>query len=219
VPAVSSNGLVVESVVVGGHAGPSSGVVDADPSFWGVGDVHLLPDSPAIDLAASLPGVDPDGTRRDAGALPFDRAYCGPGCDGAIGAPSCVAALNSTGAPATIAGLGSLTLPNDRVILNVDGLPPQTLGYFIASQTADFTPGAGGSSGNLCVGGSPLRFANSILRATPQAGTVSFRAPVLMLPGGGAVQPGETWYFQLWFRDAVGGAATSNFSPALELGF
>ena len=34
-----------------------------------------------------------------------------------------------------------------------------------------------------------------------------------------AVQPGETWSFQAWYRDTVGGSATSNFSDGLEITF
>ncbi len=34
-----------------------------------------------------------------------------------------------------------------------------------------------------------------------------------------AVVAGETRHFQCWFRDSVGGAATSNFSDGLSLLF
>ena len=30
------------------------------------------------------------------------------------------------------------------------------------------------------------------------------------------VQPGDTWYVQLWYRDTVSGTSTSNFSDAIE---
>jgi hypothetical protein len=33
------------------------------------------------------------------------------------------------------------------------------------------------------------------------------------------VQPGETWNFQAWFRDSVGGQVTSNFTDGLEVTF
>ncbi|MFT5734134.1 MAG: hypothetical protein ACI8WY_002815, partial [Planctomycetota bacterium] len=32
-------------------------------------------------------------------------------------------------------------------------------------------------------------------------------------------QPGETWYFQFWHRDAVLGLATSNFTEGLRIVF
>ena len=34
-----------------------------------------------------------------------------------------------------------------------------------------------------------------------------------------SIAAGETWNFQAWYRDAVGGAATSNFSDGLSIGF
>ncbi|MCB9908354.1 MAG: hypothetical protein H6830_11600, partial [Planctomycetes bacterium] len=36
-------------------------------------------------------------------------------------------------------------------------------------------------------------------------------------PGVGlrAVQAGETWYFQAWYRDLVGGQSVSNFTDAI----
>ena len=32
-----------------------------------------------------------------------------------------------------------------------------------------------------------------------------------------AVQPGETWNFQAWYRDQVGGQPTSNFTDAVRI--
>ena len=52
----------------------------------------------------------------------------------------------------------------------------------------------------------------------------SIRIPVelgqLPRPGGfAAVMAGETWHFQAWHRDAVGGSATSNFTNGLQVQF
>jgi hypothetical protein len=33
------------------------------------------------------------------------------------------------------------------------------------------------------------------------------------------VAAGETWHFQTWHRDAVGGVATSNFTDAVSITF
>jgi hypothetical protein len=32
-----------------------------------------------------------------------------------------------------------------------------------------------------------------------------------------AAQPGEMWQFQAWFRDSIGGQATSNFTDGLSI--
>ncbi|MEM6672060.1 MAG: hypothetical protein AAF726_04410 [Planctomycetota bacterium] len=34
-----------------------------------------------------------------------------------------------------------------------------------------------------------------------------------------SIAAGESWNFQAWFRDSVGGMATSNFSDGLEIDF
>jgi hypothetical protein len=34
-----------------------------------------------------------------------------------------------------------------------------------------------------------------------------------------SVQPGETWNFQLWYRDAIAGQTTSNFTDAVGVSF
>ena len=34
-----------------------------------------------------------------------------------------------------------------------------------------------------------------------------------------AALAGETWYYQFWHRDVVGGAPTSNFSEGLQVDF
>jgi hypothetical protein len=34
-----------------------------------------------------------------------------------------------------------------------------------------------------------------------------------------AIAPGETWHFQTWHRDSVGGLPASNFTNALTVSF
>jgi hypothetical protein len=52
------------------------GNIDADPLFWDVAqeDFHLRPGSPCIDTGAPSQ-LDPDGSRIDMGALPYDRFW------------------------------------------------------------------------------------------------------------------------------------------------
>ena len=54
------------------------------------------------------------------------------------------------------------------------------------------------------------------------SGGVSIDVDLMALPrptGLIAVQPGDTWDFRLWLGDSVGGAATSNFTDAVEVTF
>ena len=54
------------------------------------------------------------------------------------------------------------------------------------------------------------------------AGSIALPIDLTMHPtpnGLISVLPGESWNFQLWYRDSVSGSATSNFSNGLQLTF
>jgi hypothetical protein len=81
----------------------------------------------------------------------------------------------------------------------------------------------GGSQGNLCLGGSIGRYVGpGQIQQSGSTGTVSLAIDLAQHPtptGLVGVLPGETWNFQCWYRDAVGGMATSNFSDGYEVTF
>jgi hypothetical protein len=68
---------VTYSDVEGGH--PGTGNLNADPLFWDepAGDLHLQALSPCIDAGNPASPLDPDGSRADMGAYPFDPSYSG----------------------------------------------------------------------------------------------------------------------------------------------
>jgi hypothetical protein len=79
--------LVDWSVVASPWAGGGTGTIVADPGFWQPesGDVRLVRGAAAIDHGNPALAPDPDGSRADAGAFPFDAEacaapaeYCGP---------------------------------------------------------------------------------------------------------------------------------------------
>ncbi len=133
--------------------------------------------------------------------------YCGP------------AVPNSNGLPAEIRASGSEVVADDRLTLYGLDLPTQQYGYFLASQTQGFIAGPGGSQGNLCLGGSIARFVSS-LQSSGANGTMRFEVDLLDIPAAPpvAVQPGETWSFQLWFRDQ-NPTSTSNFTDGVSVTF
>ncbi|MCP3918421.1 MAG: right-handed parallel beta-helix repeat-containing protein [bacterium] len=230
-----SGGLVTNSIIYGSNPDPveAAGVDyslveggyplgvgnhDGDPSFWSNHDLHLLPDSDAIDGGDATAPLDADGTRTDVGAFAFDAWHCGTGCTGPVGTPSCAALPSSTGFPATLHALGASTVATNRLVLNATELPPNALGYLLAGQTPGFVFHFGGSQGILCLSGNILRFSSTILSAG-QDGTMSFRADLNAFPRGTAVLPGDTWYFQTWFRDIVNGNQTSNTTQSMRVVF
>ena len=63
--------------------------------------------------------------------------------------------------------------------------------------------------------------APEVVRGDADDGTVRLEVGTQALPQGSqpvAVSAGQTWYFQLWYRDALGGS-TSNFTNSLRLLF
>jgi len=68
---------VTYSDVLGGWAG--TGNIALDPVFWNPAspDLHLQATSPCIDAGNPASPLDPDGTRADMGAHPYDPMYSG----------------------------------------------------------------------------------------------------------------------------------------------
>lgn len=134
----------------------------------------------------------------------------------------CPGELNSTGVRAEISAWGSPTPVRNRFLLQARFLPPHEFAYFMASESTAFVPNFGGSTGNLCIGAPQYRFnvaagGGQILNSGSN-GLVSFTLDLTHLPQGISFDPGETWYFQLWYRDFTTGP-TSNTSNGLEVLF
>lgn len=151
---------------------------------------------------------------------------------GALGAVICTGEINSTGARAALVALGSASLALDDFTLSATGLPPFSNGYFINSRGCGFVPrpilSGVMSDGNLCIAGpsSPLgRHARpgELHLGTATSTSYALRVHVDDVPHppfpaySVQIQPGETWYFQFWYRDATPGR--SNFSDAVRITF
>ncbi|MCP3919045.1 MAG: hypothetical protein GY711_26165 [bacterium] len=128
------------------------------------------------------------------------ETYCSPG------------QANSTGLPGLITANGSPFVTDNFASLFAEQLPPGEFGYFLASQTpGTVTPP--GSSGVLCVTGNIGRY-----NAPPQliqgpSGTLALDLTAVPVNPPAAVLPGESWNFQLWYRDA----GTNNFTDAVRV--
>ena len=126
----------------------------------------------------------------------------------------CTANPNSSGAAAAISSSGSTRIQDNDLNLHVTNLPPDKFGYFLMSRTQDFVPLFGGSQGNLCLGPPQFRFNQWVLNSGAN-GQVSFIPDMTNLPQSQVFMPGESWNFQLWYRDNNPGI-TSNTSDGLE---
>lgn len=138
--------------------------------------------------------------------------FCGPAPD------------NSAGHPGVVTARGSTNVADNHVVLVASNLPDGVFGYFLVSQGQGVLNNPAGSWGHLCLAGAhPIgRLNDTASIGFTQGGR--FEVPIDLTrlpepPGYTAVQAGETWNFQAWHRDNVGGQPGSNFTNALAIPF
>ncbi|MCP3914095.1 MAG: hypothetical protein GY711_00890 [bacterium] len=131
------------------------------------------------------------------------------------GVPYGTANSNSSGLPAQLSATGSVVATHDCLTLEATHLPISQTGYFLTSRTQGYLPLVGNSQGDLLLAAPWYRFSQHVLETGP-AGEVSFALSFETLPQGIQFQPGETWSFQMWFRD-VNPGSTSNMSNGLAV--
>ena len=132
------------------------------------------------------------------------------------------AGLNSTGLAAALGSNRNRSLALNDFSLTGRWLPPNAFGFFLVSRGHTAQVPLAGSQGSLCLAGPVGRLTGpgQIINATA-AGTATLGIDLGAMPQGSghvAVQPGESWHFQLWYRDS-NPAPTSNLSAALQVIF
>ena len=207
------SGAVVDRLAYGDEDFPGSPRAK-DSSAWICSDSVGLDDPQLWTL--SIAG-DPQGSWASIGGDVASPGIWNPSGCPSIGVDYCSSNPNSTGSTATLVGSGSDALAADNLILQVANLPVSKVGYFLLSDAQGNVPGFGGSQGVLCLGAPVLRFAKDILQVDA-SGQVSFAVDFGALPGGAVFQVGETWNFQLWYRDN-NPTSTSNTSNGLAVTF
>jgi hypothetical protein len=149
------------------------------------------------------------------------EAYLDQRRNGQLGTPYCMANVNASGDVALCRASGSNAIGDNDVVLGCLLATNNANGYFITSRMQGFVPNPGGSRGNLCITGAIGRYATAVFNTTT-AGGANRRIDLRTMPsptGSVAVQAGETWYFQAWFRDTFGAMATSNFTDGYAVTF
>lgn len=184
-------------------AGPNTALLEdlriPDEGTYGIAFAHELG---RVVLPASTEG---DGIRLVEYGGSWS-SYCGP------------AVPNSTGAPGAISVAGNLLAGRQPCRLEAADLPPNTFGYFLVADGTDFVQPPR-SQGNLCLGGQIGRFVDDV-GSTGSAGRLALDVDLTALPLNPpvAVQPGDVWYFQAWYRDK-NPTATSNFTDGAQVSF
>jgi len=145
----------------------------------------------------------------DCSGTSLGTRYCSP------------AVINSTVQSGRLDLSGSAVVADNDLTLTGSFLPTSQFCYFVASQSQASIPNPGGSMGVLCLGSPIARFKNQI-QNTGATGSASIAVDLTNVPlppaFGYAIQPGETWNWQLWYRDVLIGP-TSNFTDAISLTF
>lgn len=136
-----------------------------------------------------------------------------------FGTTTCAGRPNSTGAGSILTLAGDRRVEIGDLTATVNGLPPGSAGYLLASRSTGHVPSPAGSQGDLCLGNGIARLAPPVQLADA-SGQAHMLVPLHAIPLGTPtpILAGETWYFQYWHRDA-NPSSTSNFSSARQVSF
>ncbi|MEL6906928.1 MAG: right-handed parallel beta-helix repeat-containing protein, partial [Planctomycetota bacterium] len=233
------NGAPGAAQIVGTHFGPMDsivqgstagvGVLDVDPLFVdaAAGDLRLASGSPARDRGAGV-GIDPNAPDLAGRYRIFDDPAVPNALPGALDAidlgafeaspyvgdnSECAAVPNSTGRAGRVHALGSERVVDGDLTLVAEELPVSQFGMFLVGRQRALVPMAGGL-GTLCLGGGIGRFNGpGELQLADASGAITLALDLDRIPQPSAfvaVQPGETWRFQLWHRDVDAAGQPAN---------
>ena len=143
-------------------------------------------------------------------AFVFDAEECG-----VLGSTYCTPPpAHTQGLPAELALRGSRLVANQRLIASATNLPVGAASLLLAGR-APGSMAIPGAVGPLCIAGPLSRFVDRV-HAASGAGSVRLALDVNSFPspaGPLVVQPGDTWCFQVWYRDM----GSSGFTDAVRL--
>ncbi len=126
----------------------------------------------------------------------------------------CIAAVNSAGPGAVMTHQGTQSVTANDLQLIVTGCPANKTGLiFYGMNTTAF---AAFGNGFRCIASPFFRLPAS---SSNEFGDFVWPLDLNALPTGGDISTGETWGFQLWYRDPDAGGANYNSSDGLEVPF
>ncbi|MEZ6005045.1 MAG: S8 family serine peptidase [Planctomycetota bacterium] len=199
------------------HSASSQGFRDlyaADPRLGALALKQMMLDS--VDPLPGLAGITVSG-----GRLNLRRALETIAAYDSLGLENCFPQVaNSAGQFGRTSAQGSLFVSDNDLTLHATGVPPNQFGYFLVGTGTNQTPFSG-SQGIRCVGGSVGRY--NLFGQLQNSGTAGTFVQTIDLTGMQvnpvqAVQVGETWHFQAWYRDQ-NPLPTSNSTSGLRILF
>ncbi len=168
---------------------------DPQTHFFANGSPRLLPGSPCIDAGDPASPLDPDGSRADIGAIPFDPSFvAGP-------VTYCTGKLNSNGCVAQIAASGQASLGGTSPFLvTASGVVPNSFGLLFYGYGPQAEPFMGGMH---CVQPpTPRTAAQFSAGGAPCSGTFAFDFKAWIQGGADPLLvAGAEVFAQYWYRD------------------
>lgn len=191
------------------------------PGNPGVSDVTFTPDGTQYGTHVVVFDATDDGspTAQSSFSVSIEVVPAG-----SIGSDLCNPnEANSTGRPARLWLTGSDVAMTNDVMLYVADAPPSVFGLVVVSQEMIVVVNPGGSMGSLCIASFTMGRYNASSMMTSPTGQSSQALDLTVIPvqpGGTAMAlAGETWNWQFWYRDVIGGLNTSNWSNAVSVPF
>lgn len=140
-----------------------------------------------------------------------------------IGTNYCTANVNSTGDAGQLRAVGSGAAASNNLTLRATSLPVLSFGFGIVSGLQGFVANPGGSQGNLCLSGDIGRYVGpGQIMNTGLDGIIILPLDLTNIPqplGFEGTSAGDTWNFQVWFRDSSPAGPSSNFTQGLSITF
>lgn len=237
---LAAPGASIKSTVTGGGYGNATGTSMATPHVTGAvaflhsvappafqaqmqsnpGAAALVLKGIMLDTVDALPALATQTV--SGGRLNLHQAALGViALDGVSTTSYCFSFNNSTGQAALISAEGDGDVAANDLVLTASAMPLNRFGYFLGSKGQDTVLFPGGSQGVLCLGGGqPLARFNVQIQYSGSTGDFQIPVDLTSMPQNPmvAVQPGETWNFQAWFRDQ-NPQNTSNFTNGVSVTF
>jgi arylsulfatase A-like enzyme len=132
---------------------------------------------------------------------------CGNDNDGSAPSSGCANGFYQSGAQ--LSATGSASLSADTLVLAASALAPSQSGLYFQADN-DLSPGIPWGDGLRCAGGSLIRLGVRFSDATGSSDTSGFAQTISAKTGN--IVPGETKFYQCWYRDPLFSACLTGFN-------
>ncbi|MFT7679064.1 MAG: hypothetical protein ACI8QC_003063 [Planctomycetota bacterium] len=135
-------------------------------------------------------------------------------------ANECLAVPNSSGQSGKLFPTGSQTATDNDFVLVASALPEDSFGMVLVGRDPALLLGAYGSLGILCLDPMTLGMVRQSVRVTGEAGFMAMPVDLSSVPTNPvqSILAGETWRFQVWYRDKIPNHV-SNMTEAISITF